>query len=221
MEKIPSLLERDFSGGNAAHSPVTGRINPEASWALTDEGVVARRKWDGTCVLVAAVDNGLVVRTRRMVRDGAAPPPGFVPAERDERTGKTFGWEPSMQSSYAGPLNEAIDRFIAGGHVPQEGTYELIGPKVQNNAEHLTEHRLERHDTATPIKKGLPRDVTPDIALEYACSLVEDLHRLGWEGLVFYHPDGRRAKLKARDVAELRTLRRVQRDVALLRGAAA
>ena len=27
----------------------------------------------------------------------------------------------------------------------------------------------------------------------------------GWEGLVYHHPDGRMAKMKARDVAQYRT----------------
>jgi hypothetical protein len=212
LEKIPSLLERDFTGDDPKHSPVTGRVNPAAAWVLTDDGVIARRKWDGTCVLVT---EDLRVLTRRTVRPGATPPPGFVPAETDERTGKTFGWEPYVQSPFADVILFNVvawgDHGIGWGPSGERllpGTYELIGPKVQGNAERLVgSHRLERHDTAPEFSGVRHPQLNDDGNLVRACNTVLFLgEEHGWEGLVFYHPDGRRAKLKARDVAELRAL---------------
>ena len=74
------------------------------------------------------------------------------------------------------------------------GTYELVGPKINGNPEHLDRHDLELHG-ATVLQASVPggtERVTVTDLLN-ACRL----H--GWEGVVWHHRDGRRAKLKVRD----------------------
>lgn len=237
MKKIPSLFERDHSTGQKG-APVTGRINPGTEWALVDEDVVARRQWDGTCVrlvLLADVPDATPLEhrstvgalTRRMVRPGGRAPLGFIPEETDPNSGKTFGWEPAAASSYWPLIQEAelhegtsdyFDMHITGKSGLLPGTYELVGPKIQANAERLREHRLERHDTATEMPRRLwgLNDVhlaavreagQIPLRLDHAAASIEICaSTLGWEGVVFHHPDGRRAKLKASDVADYREL---------------
>jgi hypothetical protein len=71
--------------------------------------------------------------------------------------------------------------------VPHEGTYELVGPKVQGNPYHLEVHKLIRHG-ADLI--DAPRDFD---------GLRVWLSEHTIEGIVWHHPDGRMAKIKRRD----------------------
>jgi hypothetical protein len=70
-----------------------------------------------------------------------------------------------------------------------DGTYELVGPKVQGNKDHYGHHCLVSHERAAQ-QVDAPRNF-------------EDLK--GWlathnmEGLVWHHADGRMAKIKRRD----------------------
>lgn len=187
MNKIPTLLIRDEQDRRY----VTDEVTPGCEWVFEGEGV-ATRKYDGTCVMY----DGQRWWARREVKDGKAPPPGFQPVQTDEATRKTVGWEPIEQSPFA--------KFHADALGPDEGparwqpgTYELCGPRVNGNPEHyLLRHRLIRHAIAEPI--NLP----PALDARTVKRAVRDLAVYGYEGIVWHHPDGRMAKLKARDVRE-------------------
>jgi hypothetical protein len=71
-----------------------------------------------------------------------------------------------------------------------DGTYELLGPKINGNPEGYDSHTLIRHDYAQPV--DAPRDYE---------SLRKWLLDHQYEGIVWHHPDGRMAKLKRRDFA--------------------
>lgn len=176
MKKIPTLFLRDPEDRRY----VTDEVNPECQWVLDGEGT-ATRKYDGTCV---RLDEDGRWWARREVKPGKAPPTGWVEADRDETTGKRPGWEPIDQSPFRGPWSEAM-----AVHPDDPGTYELCGPKVNGNPEGFTLHRLIRHGV-TPIPQILP-------PAELVRELASDM---GWEGVVWHHPDGRMAKLKARDL---------------------
>jgi len=176
MKKIPTLFERDSN--NRAH--VTRTPNPAAAWVLDGEGI-ATRKYDGTAVML---DQQGAWWARREVKPGKQPPANFQPVEHDDVTGKTVGWEPIAQSSFAKFHAEAV----AVGMKP--GTYELVGPKINGNPEHAALHLLVAHDTAQPV--DAPRDY--DAIREWL--LAHD-----YEGIVWHHSDGRMAKLKKRDFA--------------------
>ena len=73
--------------------------------------------------------------------------------------------------------------------IPENGTYELVGPKIQGNPERFDLYEFVRHSTA-PIFYDAPRTFD---------GLREWLSRRDIEGIVWHHPDGRMAKIKKRD----------------------
>ena len=125
---------------------------------------------------------------RRVVKPGKATPANFVPVETDDVTGKTVGWEPIEQSPFAKFHAEALGDG-PGIQGWQPGTYELIGPKINGNPERHRVHVLVRHGAAYFSQVRPPRPV----------QLIAQCRWLGWEGIVWHHPDGRMAKLKVSD----------------------
>ena len=107
-------------------------------------------------------------------------------ADFDEETGKRVGWLPVGDGPDDRYFREAFER---GGRPPKDGTFELVGPKVQGNPEGWAWHELVRHGMLQPVEDP-PR--TFDGLRDW---LAEHNH----EGLVWHHPDGRMAKIKARD----------------------
>ena len=186
MRKIPTLFRRDPNDMRR----VLPELTPGCEWVLAGEGV-ATRKYDGTCLML---DTDGVWWARREVKPGKGTPDGFVALETDETTGKTVGWEPVEQSSFA-------KLFAAMERPGFPGTYELVGPKVNGNPERLDRHRLILHAIAQPAPAAELRLVGLDAAtaLERLGPWLIDLAGYGWEGVVWHHPDGRMAKLKARD----------------------
>lgn len=184
MRKIPTLFKRDPDD----MSRVTAEVHPDCQWVLDGEGI-ATRKYDGTCVLL---DEDGEWWARREVKPGKTPPPKYRTEETDPNTGKTVGWEPIGQSSFAKFHAEALGNPFERR---AEGTYELCGPKVNGNPEGFTEHVLIPHADAETFGMA---DVGPRLADDLA-RLAQAVGRDGWEGIVWHHPDGRMAKLKARD----------------------
>jgi hypothetical protein len=174
VKKIPTIFER-----SADRRSVIDVVVPGCEWVLAGEGV-ATRKYDGTCVGIF----GGVVFVRREVKAGSEEPANFIEADRDEATGKTVGWEPYGQSGFAKFVAEAI-----GVAVPLDGTYELCGPKINRNPENFPAHVLIPHANAQRL---------PDAPRDYI-GLRGWLTHHHYEGIVWHHPDGRMAKLKARD----------------------
>lgn len=184
MEKIPTLFVRNPD--DRAH--VLPEINPGCEWVLDGEGI-ATRKYDGTCVMLDADGRWWA---RREVKPGKTPPPNYVPISTDPTTGKTMGWEPAGQSSFAKFLAEAVTNCDPADGIT--GTFELIGPKINGNPERVHTHILVEHSHALDI------DV-PDRTFDGIRNVVTQLADLdNCEGLVFHHPDGRMAKIKARDL---------------------
>jgi hypothetical protein len=180
VNKIPTVFLRDPDD----RKRTLPDVNPGCEWVLAGEGV-ATRKYDGTCVLL---DEDGIWWGRREVRPGRVRPPGYRPVMTDEVTGKTMGWEPIAQSTYGKYHAEALAAAPAA-HRP--GTYELIGPKINGNPESVPAHELVAHDEAD--KMDAPRD--------FAGLRAWLLAHPRYEGIVWHHPDGRRAKLKHRDFA--------------------
>ena len=180
MNKIPTLFRRDPQD----RKRVLPEANPECQWVLDGEGTPTR-KYDGTCVLL---DEDGIWWARREVRPARVRPPGYRPVMTDEATGKTVGWEPIAQSSYAKYHAEAL---AAAPEPRKPGTYELIGPKINGNPEGVPGHELVAHDDAEEF--DTPRDLDGLRAWLLA--------HPRYEGIVWHHPDGRRAKLKNRDFA--------------------
>ena len=179
MKKIPTLFERDWNGDR---SRVVNQIHAGCEWVIAGEGV-ATRKIDGTCCMV----RGNRLYKRREMKPGSVSPPDFEKADFDGETGKTVGWVPVGEGDEDRWHREAW----TGCDTWRDGTYELIGPKVQGNPEANPFHVLIRHGggPAGPIA-DVPRDFN---------GLRDWLDGKDIEGIVFHHPDGRMAKIKLRD----------------------
>ncbi|NTF23526.1 hypothetical protein G6L37_34715 [Agrobacterium rubi] len=152
----------------------------QEGWVLEGEGL-ATIKFDGTSTMVL---EGLLYK-RYDAKGGKTPPVGFVPAEAapDIHTGHWPGW---VRVSDTDPGDRWHREAFSDGAF-EDGTYELIGPKIQKNKYGLTRHKLVKHGSVT-VAVGRSRE-------ELIGWLEENEH----EGLVFHHPDGRMAKLRRKD----------------------
>lgn len=179
MKKIGSLFARNYDGDQL----VRDEVMPGAEWVAKGEGV-ATKKWDGTAALV---QRGQLYK-RFDAKGGKPVPGGFVPAqEPDAVTGHWPGWV------LVGPGPE--DKWFREAWTMQErvggladGTYELIGPRVQGNPENVSEHQFVRHGREELA--DAPRDFD---------GLKAYLATRDIEGVVWHHTDGRMAKIKKRD----------------------
>ena len=176
MKKTISLFQRNYEGDRLVRNEVT----PGAEWVIAGEGV-ATRKFDGTCCLIR---NGVLFK-RYEVKKGGIPPINFEPAnEVDEITGKQQGWIPVGD----GPEDQWHRDAFTTLERKSDGTYELVGPKVQGNPEGYDFHFLIRHGEW--IIADAPRDYD---------GLKLFLGSAGIEGIVWHHPDGKMVKIKTRD----------------------
>ena len=182
MKKIPTIFKRNAEN----MSELTRESHEDCAWVFAGEGV-ATRKYDGSCCLI----EGNVLYKRRELRKGQEHPFNFTQVSYDEVTGKTVGWMPvNLDAAEDKWHAEAFaDRSDCSTFPWEDGTYELIGPKVQGNLEGLSHHFLMRHDDAQTYATA-PRTFD---------ALKDWLTRQDIEGLVFHHPDGRRAKIKKKD----------------------
>lgn len=174
MKKIISLFQRNYDGDRLVRDEVV----PGAEWVLAGEGT-ATRKYDGTCCMVR--DGKLFKRYE--VKKGKQPPENFEPAtDVDAKTGKQQGWVPVGDGPDDRWHREAFNPSLA------DGTYELVGPKVQGNPERFANHTLVPHGFET-----LPR------CPRTFAGIKEYLATYDIEGIVWHHPDGRMVKIKAKD----------------------
>jgi Family of unknown function (DUF5565) len=97
--------------------------------------------------------------------------------------------EEDPESCDIGPEDKWHMAAFEGRTFP-DGTYELIGPKVQGNPEKVENHILAAHNDPTLVLASVPR--TYDELQAWMAD--KDI-----EGIVWHHPDGRMAKLKLRD----------------------
>jgi len=150
-----------------------------AQWVLDGEGV-ATIKHDGTSCMI----EGGVLHRRYDAKSGKEPPEGWIACEPDPDpvTGHWPGWLPVDAADPACRWHmEAMDSSLP------DGTYELVGPKVQKSRYGLSRHALWRHGCEV-VEVTRTRE-----------AIVEWLTTHEHEGLVFHHPDGRMAKVRRKD----------------------
>jgi hypothetical protein len=176
VNKIPTIFVRDMSKQPAL---VIDAWVDAADWVRYGVGV-ATRKYDGTSCLVRA---GKLYK-RRELRPGDVTPPDFESLGTDENTGKTAGWVPVGDGPEDRWHREAFEGFVH-----PDGTYELLGPKIQGNKDQRAKHVLQPHAQAECYYDA-PRDFE---------GLKAWLAEHEIEGLVWHNPDGRMAKIKRRD----------------------
>lgn len=182
MKKIATIFERDWDGDRSRVLPIP---TPGCEWVFAGEGN-ALRKYDGTAVMV----KDSYPFKRLELRGGKAKPENFIQVDDDMNTGKVVGWIPVGTGPDDKWHREAFLNYTneQGGSVA-DGTYELVGPKIQGNPEGYSEHTLVRHDFAEGVGN-----------LDRTYQGIRDFLAVShWEGIVFHHPDGRMAKIKGRD----------------------
>jgi hypothetical protein len=181
MKKIPTLFKRDFTQpGN----PIIPEYSEGTDWVVAGEGV-ATRKYDGTSVLI----RNHKMYKRYELRPGKTAPTDFEQVDYDETTGKAVGW---VQVGWG--AEDKYFREAAGGDPDKvdlsDGTFELLGPKVQGDPEKMLRHVIFRHERAETYNPEPPTDFY---------KLRDWLEPLDIEGLVWHHPDGRMVKIKKKD----------------------
>lgn len=176
MKKISTLYKKNPENLGR----VINEINPENEWVIKGEGF-ATRKFDGTA---AAIINGQLYK-RYDVKKGRQVPENAIPCqEPDEITGHHPHWVKCQ-------TDNKEDRYFlqAFDFKLPDGTYELVGPKVQSNPEGFPAHALVRH--------GDFHLIVPDLSFE---GLKKYLSENDIEGIVFHHKtDGRMCKIRKSD----------------------
>ena len=182
MRKISTLFKKDPQDLGR----VINEVNPENQWVIDGEGIPTR-KYDGTA---SAIINGTLYK-RYDVKKGRQVPDGAIPCqEADLITGHHPHWlKCDINKSEDKYFFEAFDLLIERGW-RIDGTYELIGEKIQGNPEKIKGHQLVRHGMTTIT------DINP-ISFE---NIKEYLRTEDIEGIVFYHKiDGRMCKIRKKD----------------------
>lgn len=192
MKKIPTLYVRDPET-NLKY--VRDEVHPDCRWVIDGEGVPTY-KWDGTAVLID--DDGWQWK-RREIKPGKPVPDGFrQEGDTDPNTNKLVGWARV-------DLDDPADRWHREAYANTEekppGTYELVGPKIGHvkggNPHKVDEHMLIRHGT-DPLH-GVPTQFDKLGTWLHEPTADHGPTEDGFEGVVWRHPDGRMAKIKARD----------------------
>lgn len=183
MEKIPTLFERDD------RFRVVDRPRAECAWVFEGAGT-GTEKLDGTNVRLT-VRSGLLVRVEKRRN----------PSKAQKHQGIVDGWYVDAAEGAEDKWIQAAARNTDVSEWPDgEHPCEALGPRIQGNPLGLEEHRCVPFDVQVPTYEDVPRSY--DGLRDYLATL-DSRFAPGHlaEGIVFHHPDGRRAKIKRRDFA--------------------
>jgi hypothetical protein len=192
MKNIISLFQRNYGTDRL----VRDEIVPGAEWVVAGEGEPTV-KIDGTSCLIKdgklfkRYDRKCIQRVAKLephqAREYKAAPKDWIPCEEgpDEHTGHWPGWVPVGE----GPDDKWHREAFSHCKAKVDGTYELIGPKVQGNPYRLSEHGLVQHGL-WKFDGIVPRTFTGLKTWFESCTV---------EGIVWHHLDGRMVKIKRRD----------------------
>ncbi len=186
MKKISTLYKKDPSDLGR----IINEINPENQWVFEGEAI-ATRKFDGTST---AIINGELYK-RYDVKKGRQIPEGAIPCqEADTITGHHPHWlicdVNKQEDKY---FFEGLQQTLVNMSLPvlPDGTYELVGEKVQSNPERITGHLLVKHGIEVIDLLSLDFEYLK----EYLSNPDNDI-----EGIVFHHKsDNRMCKLRKSD----------------------
>lgn len=194
MIKIPCLFQRDHRDLNTL---VYNKVTPGCEWVEEGEGWPTI-KFDGTSCLIdnetlyKRYDCKVTKEAKRrgppyVISDYKVPPNNFKPCnlKPDPITGHWPGWiivgnEPESKWHREARINGL-----------PSGTYELVGPKIQNNPYNLNQHLLWAHGMK------ISEDFT--IIERSFEGIREFLTDFLQEGIVFWHSDGRMVKIRRSD----------------------
>lgn len=182
MEKIPTIFDRgeDFK--------VLPKPRQGCEWVFAGEGRPTE-KLDGTNVRLT-IRSGHVVRVEKRRN----------PSKLQKQQGIIDGWY--VDADEHGPEDKWLFEAVRGtefqGWPDGEHSAEALGPSIQGNPLGLTRHLCVPFNLEIPVYDDVPR--TYD-GLRGLFAHLESRFAPGHlaEGIVFHHPDGRRAKIKRKD----------------------
>ncbi|MCZ2524140.1 RNA ligase family protein [Streptomyces sp. NPDC059506] len=182
MEKIPTLFERD------SRFRVVDRPRAECAWVFEGEGTPTE-KLDGTNVRIT-VRSGLLVRVEKRRN----------PSKSQKLQGIVDGWyvDTDEQAAEDKWILAAARNTDVSGWPDGEHPCEALGPRIQGNPLALDDHLCVPFNLEVPAYRDVPRSYT---GLRDFLAELESRYAPGHlaEGIVFHHPDGRRAKIKRKD----------------------
>lgn len=193
MQKIPTIFVRSKKDP----SRVTDECNNKCLWVFHGEGI-ATEKFDGTSIRVVCRSTRIgdaLFSKRYDAKPGRTPPPGFEPcADEPDEGGHLPGWVPAPLSS---PENKWLAEAVNAKTNLESGTYELVGPNIATrsgpNPHNLKNHLLWEHGSNVLEQPG--HGVTLESIHSFLSAGYGEM-----EGIVWHHPDGRLAKVEARDL---------------------
>ncbi len=173
---------------NRRFKRIIKEINEENSWVFIEQNVKATRKYDGTACMVK---DGKLYK-RYDAKKGRTPPEGAIPCcDADPVTGHHPHW-------VLCEINNPCDKYHFKAFIPdyyEDGTYELIGEKIQGNPEMVKGFEL--------IKHGVDILNIPDWNFD---GFKDYLSRHNIEGIVFHGKEGKMCKLRKSDYGMKRKL---------------
>ena len=195
MKKISTLFKKDPDNLGM----VINEIDPKNEWIFDtfddDREVLPTRQYDGSASAIidgklykryankVVENNGRYIETLDMEK--------FKDAIMCERkwvgVGSVLYWIPCLRENNADKYHfEAFDKM----EFLEDGTYELVGKKVNGNNEQIEGHILIKHGVnVLPIE-----DFSFEGLQTYLGNGANDI-----EGIVFHHPDGRMCKIRKSD----------------------
>src|SRR5581483_5937071 len=157
-------------------------------WCRAPNGLLpvkAKRRANGTAPAASSAPAGF---TRDMRSSPAASRLRTSSRRTKSTSGKQQGWLPVGDSPEDRWHREAFERHLQEHGTARDGTYGLLGPKIQSNPDRRPSHVLIPH--GEEFLEDAPRDF--DHLRDY-------LRTRDTEGIVWHHPDGRMVKIKAKD----------------------
>lgn len=229
MHKIPTLFKRAHDGDDTWRGPrpAIDEVRPGCEWVLEGLGR-ATEKVDGSACLLCdgklykrharkptkAAKKEREKFLKEADGNGAwfwdaehynAVPEGWFPTgDPAPRTGLWPGWKPingddPTDKWHVEAFNWLIEKATGKEALPKEATFELVGPKVQQNPYDLSSHQLWLHGDL-----DLP-EFRPPIQGRTFTSIKQTLKGAVVEGVVFHCYDPKTgilkmAKLKRKDL---------------------
>lgn len=184
MEKISTIFDRgeDFT--------VLNQPRKGCEWVFAGEGR-ATEKLDGTNVRLT-IRSGQVVRVEKRRN----------PSKLQKQQGVVDGWyvETDAYAREDKWILEAVKGTDTSGWPDGEHSAEALGPSIQGNSLGLARNLCVPFNLEIPEYENVPRGYE---ALKKYLERLDSRFSPGHlsEGIVFHHPDGRRAKIKRKDFA--------------------
>ncbi|MGD1524648.1 DUF5565 family protein [Vibrio harveyi] len=192
MKKIKPLFIVDRDANLA-----TEQVHPDAHWVIEGEGL-ATIKYDGTPALIKegvlykrwnrSLQKHNIREWRRSGKENVPPIEHFKSVPEGAIQLEAAPAPVTLHFPYWVPVGEDDQRFTEAlnnaGSLP-DGTYELVGPKVQNNKYSLGRHELWRH--------GSEVVEIPDLSYEGVRNFLASLNA---EGIVWHRDNGDMIKIR-------------------------